>query len=360
MSSDNFNSYSSDDIKLTDIIRSFRSYSVFIFKKFYYVILGMIVMGVLGYFYATTSPTKYQANASFNVVDSKGLGGGLAGLLGNFGLASFGGSTSNEVMAGLMMSRHIVKNSFLAEVPYKSDTAKLIDIYLDVYGIREDWEEDPAMKGFQFKANNVFELTRKEDSLLNIFWKPFVEDYLEVEFELLEGLVKANVKTYSYEFSRGMLANMLEYSTRYFTDKQSEGKVEAYDLAEYKVDSISALLEGKRAQYAVEQNKSSFLVDATGSVALTKLSGEISNLTFRLGTARETLDAAKSALMQEAPIINIVDHPDFATDIKRKKWKLWAIIGAVVGVALSILILMLVKAANDGFEEERILQEQNS
>ncbi|MEZ5007180.1 MAG: hypothetical protein R2728_02350 [Chitinophagales bacterium] len=356
MPSDNFNSYASDDIRLTDIIRSFRSYTVFIFKKFYYVILGMIIMGVAGYFYATTSPTKYQANASFNVVDSKGLGGGLAGLLGNFGLASFGGSTSNEVMAGLMLSRHIVKNAFLAEVPYKGDTTKLIDIYLDVYGVREEWEEDPNMKGFEFQANNVFELTRKEDSLLNIFWRPFVEDYLEVEFEMLEGLIKANVKTYSYEFSKGMMANMLEYSIRYFTDKQSAGKVEAYDMAEYKVDSLSALLEAKRAQYAVEQNKSSFLVDASGSVALTKLSGEISNLTFRLGAAQETLEAAKSAKMQEAPIINIVDHPNFATDIKNKKWKLWTIIGAIVGIGLSTLILMFVKAANDGFEEERKLQ----
>ncbi len=357
MPQDNINGYTSDDIKLTDVVRSFRSYSVFVFKKIYLVFIGLILFGVLGFLYAKLSNTKYQANASFNVVDSKGLSG-IGGLLSNFGLASFGGSTSNEVMAGLMQSRNTIKSAYLTEVPYKGDSVRLIEIYFEEYGIREDWEKDvPEMVDFQFTANNIYELSRKEDSLLNIFWRPFIEDYLNVEFELLEGLVKVEVKTFSYDFSRGMLAAMLDLSSRYFTDKQIRGKVDASEVANYRVDSLSALLEYKRARYGQEQNKASYMVDATESVALSKLGSEISSLSIRLAAAKETLDATKTSMMQEAPIINIIDHPYFAMDIKKKKWKLWTLIGAIVGGGLSVLMLLLLKAVNDGFEEEERLKQ---
>lgn len=345
------NNFANDDIKLTDVIRSFKSYSIYILKKFWVVLLGAIFLGIAGYFYATTSQTKYQANASLNVVDSKAMGG-LGGLLGGFGL-SLGGSTSNDVLAGIMQSRHAIKSAFLTEVPYRGDSVKLIDIYLEVYGVREDWQEIPEMKDFHFQANNIYELTRKEDSLLNIFWKPFYEDLLDVEFEMLEGLIKASVKTYSYEFSRGMLSHMMEYSAKYFTDKQIEAEKDAYKVSEYKVDSMENLLAGMRYKYAQEQNKSPFVKDATYAIELNRLASEITNLSIRLSGSRESLDATKTALMQNAPVINIIDHPDFATDIKTKKWKLWTIIGALVGSVLSILFLMLNKAAIDGFENEK-------
>lgn len=353
MSNNNVNSFASDDIKITDIIRSIRSYTLYVLKRFYIVIFGAILVGILGYFYAKTSPTKYQSNASFNVVDARGIGN-LSSLLGGFGMASFGGSTSNEVLAGLVKSRHAIKSAFLTEVPYQGDTVKLIDIYFDVYGIREAWDEDPKWKDYEFQANNIYELTRSEDSILNVFWKAFYEDYLTVEFEILEGLIKASVKTKSYEFSRGMMVNILDYSSRYFSDKQIAGKSEAYDVAEQKVDSLTALLEGKRAQLGIEQNKQAFRVDLSESVLATKLSSEVTSLSFRLGAAKETLDATRTSLMQDAPVINIIDQPQFAMDIKRKKWKIWAILGAIAGGALTVLILMLVKAANDGFEEEKL------
>jgi hypothetical protein len=349
------NNYANDDIKLTDVIRSFSSYSVFVLKKFWIVLIGVAIMGTAGYLYATLSKVKYQANASFNVVDSKGMGS-IGGLLSGLGVSV--GSTSNDVLSGIIQSRHAIKSAFLTEVDYQGGKRKLVDIYIDVYGFREDWQEIPDLKDFEFKATNIFELTRKEDSLLNVFWKPFYEDLLEVEFEMLEGLIKASVKTYSYELSQGMLTHMLDYSSKYFTDKQISSQEEAYELSEYKVDSMEGVLASMRYRYAQEQNKSPFVKDATYTVEMNRLATEIANLSIRLGGSKEGLDATKMALMQDKPVINVIDHPQFATDVKIKKWKLWTIIGALVGMVLSIIILLLYKAAIDGFESEKIEQNQ--
>jgi hypothetical protein len=220
-------------------------------------------------------------------------------------------------------------------------------------GLEKIGKKYAALKDFEFKANNIYELTRSEDSILNIYYNVFFEDYLEVEFEMLEGLIKASVKTYSYEFSKGMLTNMLEYSSKYFTDKTFLSQEEAYQISAYKVDSMEGVLASMRYRYAQEQNKSPFVKDATYTVEMNRLASEIANLSIRLGASKEGLDATKMALMQDKPVINIIDHPQFATDIKIKKWFFWTIIGAIVGGVLTVIILLLYKAAMDGFENEK-------
>jgi len=352
-----YSDYSSDDIKLTDVIRAFRNYSWYVLRKFWIVLLGAILMGVAGYIYATVSKTKYQANASFNVVDSRGMGGGLMAIMSSFGLSG-GAGTSNEILSGIIQSRHAVKSAFLSEVEYKGHQEKLIHIFFEEYGYYEAWQGDPVMDSFKFKANTIFELTRKEDSILNIMYTPFVEDFMEVDYEILQGLIMVSVKTYSYDFSVGMLNKILDYSVEFFVEKQIEGKKNSIEVAQFKVDSLEAALQAKRMRLAALTDRSKYLERAEGAVEMQRLNTEISALTVRVATSRDALEIAKTSLLQETPIINVIDRPSYATDIKRKKWKIWTLLGAVVGAALSVIILLLNKAAIDGFARERMEMQQ--
>ena len=151
-----YTNYASDDIKLTDVIRAFRNYSRYVLRKFWIVIIGAILVGAAGYAYAKTSKTKYQANSSFNVVDARGMGGGLAAIMSSFGFAS-GAGTSNEVLSGIIQSRHAIKSAFLTEVDYRGEKEKLIHVFFHEYGYYDDWEGDPVMDGFRFTANNIYE-----------------------------------------------------------------------------------------------------------------------------------------------------------------------------------------------------------
>lgn len=347
-----YTEFSNDDIKLTDVIRATRNYSAYVFRKFWIVLIGAAIVGAAGYGYAKLSKTKYQANASFNVVDAKGVGGGLSALMNTFGF-SMGSGTSNEVIAGIMKSRHAVKSAFLSEVEFRGKPEKLIHIFFEEYGYYEDWQGDPVMDSFKFEAKSITELTRKEDSVLNIFYTAFVEDLLDVEYEILEGMVKVAVKTYSYEFSQGMLDHMLDYSTEYFIDKQIAGKKNSIEVAQFKVDSLEGALQGKRIQLANLQDKSKYLQSAVGGVEMQRLNSEIAALSMRVASSRDALEVAKTSLLQDTPIINIIDRPSYATDIKRKKWKLWTLLGIVAGGVLAVIILLLNKAAVDGFARER-------
>jgi uncharacterized protein involved in exopolysaccharide biosynthesis len=188
-------------------------------------------------------------------------------------------------------------------------------------------------------------------------YTPFVEDLMDVEYEILQGLIKVSVKTYSYEFSRGMLEKMLDYSSQYFIEKQIEGKKNSIEVAQFKVDSLEAALQAKRMQLASLQDRSKYLQKAEGGIDMQRLSSEIAGLTVRVATSRDALEISKTSLMQETPIINIIDRPSFATDIKKKKWKIWTLLGMITGAGLSIIILLLNKAAIDGFEREKLDEE---
>ncbi|MCP4121636.1 MAG: hypothetical protein GY751_07765 [Bacteroidetes bacterium] len=347
-----YHDYASDDIKLTDVIRATRNYSIYVLKKIWIVLIGAAIVGSAGYAFAKMSKTKYQANASFNVVDSRGMGGGISSLLNTFGF-SMGSGTSNEGLSGIMQSRHAIKSAFLSPVEYKGKNEKLIHIFFEEYGFYEAWQGDPVMDSFKLEANSIFELTRKEDSVLNAMYNPFVEDFLEVEYEILQGLIKVAVKTYSYEFSRGMLDYMLDYSAQFFIEKQIAGKKNSIEVAQFKVDSLESALQGKRMRLAQLQDRSKYSQSAVGGVEMQRLTTEIAGLSVRAATSRDGLEVAKTSLLQDTPIINIVDRPSFATDIKKKKWKIWTLLGIAVGGVLTIIILLLAKAATDGFEKER-------
>ena len=348
-----YSDYASDDIKLTDVIRAFKNYSRYILRKFWIVIIGAILVGAAGYGYAKISKTKYQANTSFNVVDARGMGGGLAAIMNSFGLAA-GAGTSNEVLSGIIQSRHAIKSAFLTEVEYKGRQEKLLHVFFEEYGYYEDWAGDPIMDSFKFKANTIHEITRKEDSVLNVFYTPFVEDLMDVEYEILQGLIKVSVKTYSYEFSTGMLNNMLDYSSQYFIEKQIGGKKNSIVVAQFKVDSLEGALQAKRFHLATLQDRSKYLQQATGGIDIQRLTSEIAALTMRVATSRDALEISKTSLLQQTPIINIIDRPSYATDIKKKKWKIWTLLGLITGAGLSIIILLLNKAAIDGFEKEKL------
>ena len=167
------------------------------------------------------------------------------------------------------------------------------------------------------------------------------------------GLIKVSVKTYSYEFSTGMLNHMLDYSSQFFVEKQLESKKNSIEVAQFKVDSLEGALQAKRFALASLQDRSKYLQRAEGMVDMQRLNTEIGALSIRVASSRDALEMAKTSLLQDTPIINIIDRPSYATDIKKKKWKIWTLLGVIAGAGLTIIILLLNKAAIDGFEKEK-------
>ena len=60
--------FSEEDIRLVDVLESFKSYLVYLLKKWYLSIVGVAALTAGGYFFAKMSPPNYIANISFNAI----------------------------------------------------------------------------------------------------------------------------------------------------------------------------------------------------------------------------------------------------------------------------------------------------
>ncbi len=98
--------FSEEDIRLVDVLESFKSYLVYLLKKWYLSIVGVGALTAAGFFYAKLTPPTYVANISFNAVDSRASAmGGLMSMMG----VSFAGGSSNDVLTGIFSSRNILE-----------------------------------------------------------------------------------------------------------------------------------------------------------------------------------------------------------------------------------------------------------
>lgn len=349
--------FQSDDIKLTDFLRGLKSYSIYVLKRIYIVIIATVLMYYAGRGFANISKKLWVANVSFNAIDARSGGGfgSLMSLASSF--AGIGGGTSNDVLFGVFTSRNVIKKSLLEEVEIHGRSDKLVNFYLDAFGFTEMYNQTPGMENFRFTAPDVYLMTPGEDSVMTEVYVSFVDDYLEVEFDPLAGLIRAGIYTPERMLSMRLAEVMIKNTQLYYALTANQKAQEGYEKLTRRVDSISTALEYYNTQLATIKDQNIFNRKQEGIVDATHIEREMTVLTIQYNDAVSSLDAAKSALDTEAQSMRIIDAPSFSTELDQRDPDFWGWIGLAVGLVLSILILALVKASKDAFEEERLLSE---
>lgn len=352
--------FQSDDIKLTDLLRGIKNYTLYILKRIYIVIAATILLYYGGRWFASISDKLWVANASFNAVDSRSGGGfgGLMSLAASF--TGMGGGTSNDILSGIFMSRNVIKTSLLEEAEVNGKTDKLINHYLQVLGYMDMYKATPGMENFKFTAPDVYKLSAKEDSIMSEIYLMFSEDYLEVEFDPLAGLIRAGVFTPDRMLSMRLCEVMLKNTNRYYALSANQKALDGYNKLERRVDSISSALNYYNTLMATTKDQNIFNRKEEGVVSINEITREVTVLNIQYNDAVSSLEAAKSALGVETNVMRLVDLPAFSTEIDERDPDFWGLIGLAVGCALSILILCFVKASKDSFEEEKLEKEKSN
>lgn len=351
-----------DEIRLTDLVRAFKKYTWHLVKWFWLLLIFCIAFGYFGYWFAAKSPwspPKYIANAAFNAVDSKSSASGIMALAGSFGL-NLGSGSSNEVLMGIFKSRKVIKQAFLTDIDYHGKMTKMGNIYLDVTGLTEDFQESPILKSFRFTSNDIFNMSPLEDSLLSILYNGFVEDYMLVEYDPLAGMIKASIETPDLVLSKNMASKALQFTTEYYTFSQGDKNRTNYMMLSRKVDSLSFEIRKRETAIAANRDVNVFNKKQTSTVDQPKLQREISTLSMMYNEAVTSREGARSAMATTAPVMNIIDNPIFSTDPIYKKKGLWTVIGVIIGLLIGTMVLILQKAIREAFLEEQKEKESTS
>lgn len=344
--------FQSDDIKLTDFLRGVRDYSLYVLKRIYIVIIATILMYYAGRLFADWSKKEWVASVSFNAIDARS-GGGFGGLM---SLASsfmgVGGGTSNDVLSGVFSSRNTIKAAFLEEADINGKRDRLGNFFLDALGYMDVYKETPGMENFKFTAPDIYQMNHLEDSVMAELYALFIDDYLDIEYDPLTGLIKAGVASPIKELSTELCEAMISKTHEYYSARNYKKAYEGYQQLKFRVDSIAGAMKNYDNMSAKLLDQNIFNQKQEGIVDKDEIARQVTILSIQYSDAVSSLEAAKSALNSEGEVMRIVDQPAFSTELDYRDPDFWGLIGLAVGSVLSILILCLVKASKDSFDEE--------
>jgi uncharacterized protein involved in exopolysaccharide biosynthesis len=92
-----------DELTLKELILVIQEYFVYFLRKWYWVVLGALVVGGIFFYNAYTAPVNYDAPLTFMMNDDKGGGIGAGAILGSLGLGGGeggGGKASKLLQLG--------------------------------------------------------------------------------------------------------------------------------------------------------------------------------------------------------------------------------------------------------------------
>lgn len=343
--------FSEEDIRLVDVLESFKSYSFFLLKKWYISIVGVVGLTFGGYYFAKTSQPTYISYITFNAMDSRAASmGGLMSMMG----VSFAGGSSNDVLTGIFTSRNIFYKSMLDYMDVNGKKEMIANVYMHANKYDEGFESDPILKNFKFTATDINAISKQEMDLISIMYDDFNGGLMIAEYDIPTGLIKAELETPDYELSRQLGAALLKQTLNFYLYKQEENAKYSFAGATRRLDSISAEIKKRQQLIAQSQDQNIFNKKKITVVDQQKIYQEINTLSILYNDANSSKENAKIGMVPQNNIVRIIDDPMFSTGPKYKSKLLYSAIGFAISLILIIIPLLIRKAVIDGREEDKL------
>ncbi len=332
------------EISLQEFIQKLRVVFKYLALKWFVVLFGFIVGGFIGLLYAYYSKPEYFAETTF-VLEDGGSGGSMLGQLGGLaGLAGIevgggGGLFEGENIIQLYKSRNMIEKTLLATGDSEGKEL-LIDRYISMNKLRENWEGNPklAIVDFKNKGNS-----RTRDSIISIIVNDIKKNYLIVSKpDKKLNIISVKVKSKDEVFAKDFVDNIVNKVNTFYVETKTRKSINNIRILQQKTDSIRATMSG-----AI--NQSAATLDATPninqvrqvlrtSVLKNQFNTEANKLI--LGELVKNLELSKMALLQETPLIQVIDQPVFPLYKEQIGFKKSIIIGAGLGMIFASIFLI--------------------
>jgi hypothetical protein len=318
----------------------------YLLGKWKAILLVGIFGAALGFVYAAMKKPIYTATTTF-VLESGDSGAGMgqyAGLASMVGIdlgSSGGGIFQGDNILELYKSRTMISKTLLTEVNINNKKQLLIDYYIAFNSLRESWAEQPELLNMKFTGSELQEKTGKsrlKDSLINIFVASInknnlVVDKLDKKLSIIKVDVNSTDEIFAKTFNDLIVSNVNDFYIQTKTKKSMEN----VNILSTKVDSVRAVLNG--AIYA-----GAAVADATPNLNPTRQiqrSVPMQRSQFSAETNKgilseliKNLELSKMSLLKEAPLIQIVDQPNFPL---RKEQTNKIFVAVAAGIIMSML-----------------------
>lgn len=318
-----------DEISIVDVYLKLRDTLQFLWTKKIPILIAGALGGALGFTNAFLKPVEYEAKLTFIVEQndgSKGLGD-LSGIASSFGLGGVGGQGglyNNQVnLMNYLKSRSVIEECYLRTIP--GTQTVFAERFAKEYGWKEDWSEDSVLCKIQFVAGKPrHQYTRIEDSILFEMYNYIIEqNLLTVSIPDNEGsIINIAFKSLDDTISRHFTETLLSIVSHNYIEKKTKKARENVELIQYQTDSVRAALNEALVKAANSTDQVFGLNPALNirRVPATKEQIDIHSSTAMLEQLTKNLELARLQLLDETPLIEIIDSPRFPLEkIKTSK-----------------------------------------
>lgn len=338
-----------DEISLKEIIIGIRSWVLFLFSKWKPLVLIGLVGSFLGLGYSMWNKPVYVASTNFVLEDGEsgkvgGLGslGGLASMAGiNLG-GSGGGMFQGDNIIELYKSRKMIEQTLLSEVEIDGKKQLLIERYLEFGKEKKEKEEIINFR--------TAELGRKQDSLITKVVKQFNSGVMKVskpdkKLSIVKVEVSHEDEIFAKIFNEKIVSNVNDFYVETKTKKASENLA----VVQKQTDSVRNELYGAITRTATVSDATPNL-NPTRQVLRTSMqrsqfTAEASKAV--LSTLLQNLELAKLTLLNQTPLIQVIDHPVFPLEVKRIGKAKAMIIGGIIFGLAGIFVFVIRRILNN-------------
>lgn len=333
-------------LKISDIFLLLKQFIHF-YKSFrkrnYLIIFGFTVICLL---YYTIEKSKYEASASFVLMEGAGSkGGGLASLGSQFGIdiGSLGGQ-SNNIFSGdnifdIFRTRTIVEKVLLSEFndPNNGSTKQTFaDAYVKMYPsfVKTIIFGNKTLVGAFYGYDNNLHPDRVKDSVLSKIFEKLIKNNLIVQKSNKKGsIIQVVITTNNELFSKRFTEKLIEtVKTFYLNINNTNTQIVLLGLQK-KADSLQGLLYQKSFQSSSLFNMNSGLKSYSATEELSQRDKTVAYALY--SEVVKNIELTKMSQAQQTPIFQIVETPRLP--LKNKKLELYELflIGLLGGILIS-------------------------
>jgi hypothetical protein len=342
-----------DELTLKELVLAVQEYFYFFLSKWYWFVLGGLIVGGGFCYYAYSTPSVYTAPLTFMLNDEKEASIGAGAILGSLGLGGGGkgggGSKVNKLLE-LGKSRKVLSRVLFDSVAINGNRKLLADHIIDIYGYHDNWQDSELLKGFYFGDG----IPAPDDPVGNNAFKQLYnklvtddEGLLELEVDEFSGLFDLRANTLHPELSVALATGTYARLSEYFITASVSGKEETLAQLEERADSVKIELAKAEGVLARFEDRSSQVLLRKNTIRGQELNRTVLILSTMYAEILKNKETAAFLLANEKPAFNLIDAP-LEPLAQTKESRIFAlIIGGLLGVILTGIILFFTKLVRD-------------
>lgn len=308
---------------LENMMNTSKAFLRYLLRKWWMLVLAMLVGGFLGMAYYLKQKPKYVAESTFILEEKSSGGSGLAGLASQFGFniggVSGGGMFSGDNILTILESKKVVREVLLSKVDSSSNSEiSLADYYIEFTGIKKKWGKKPGLANIHF-TNLKSPISPLQDSLLNAIYEDIIRKNLETgRISKQSSIISVRVTAENGLFARLMSERLVNETARLYMEVRVGTDQRNILELQKRSDSLLSLLNNKSYSTAANQPLDINPGMRTATVPQEIATRDKTVLATLYTEVVKNLEASKLILSQQTPVVELLDRPGYLLQDQRK------------------------------------------